>query len=147
MLNKTARTEKSHFSQAPELTAEKSDRIFGDLIITPVGKRRFRLLAPYERNGIKVPSGFIFDGASIPRIFWSVFAPHEYLTSSVIHDYGYARAIEHYKRGEFADAKRWFEDADWAFLAALKEDDRRVARLFYNAVRLYRWLKYPKARK
>ncbi|MDR2153064.1 MAG: DUF1353 domain-containing protein [Helicobacteraceae bacterium] len=116
------------------------------LVITPVSKRRFRLVKCFTRNGINVPSGFEFDGASIPRIFWSIFAPHEYLTSSVIHDFGYARAIYFYERGGYDAARDWFKKADTAFLAALKEDDRRVARLFYNAVRFYRWVKYPKAR-
>ncbi|MDR0664283.1 MAG: DUF1353 domain-containing protein [Helicobacteraceae bacterium] len=116
------------------------------LVVTPVSKRKFRTTQPYARNGIDVPVGFIFDGASIPRPLWFAFAPHEYLTSSVIHDYGYAMAIKAYKSENYALALEWFKRADTAFLAALKEDDRRVARLFYNAVHLWRWLRYPEAR-
>jgi hypothetical protein len=116
------------------------------LIVTPIDKRRFKLVAPFSRNGITAPIGFEFDGASIPRVFWFAFAPHEYLTSSVIHDYGYVQAREAYDIGDYADARLWFRRADSAFLIALKEDDRRVARLFYNAVRLWRYLRYPKAR-
>lgn len=117
-----------------------------NLIITPIAKRKFMLIKPYAREGITVPAGFITDGASIPRVLWFAFAPHEYLTSSVIHDYGYHSAKLFYKTRDYASARAWFERADTAFLAALKEDDRRVARLFYNAVRLYRWIKYSKAR-
>jgi hypothetical protein len=116
------------------------------LIITPKGKRRFKLVEPFSRNGIDVPIGFVTDGASIPRIFWVAFAPHEYLTSAVIHDYGYTKAVTAYKIGDYKTARSWFRRADAAFLQALKEDDRKVARLFYNAVRLWRWLRYRKAR-
>ncbi|MDR1451375.1 MAG: DUF1353 domain-containing protein, partial [Helicobacteraceae bacterium] len=44
------------------------------LIITPIGKGRFKLVEPFSRNGIDVPVGFVTDGASIPRIFWVAFA-------------------------------------------------------------------------
>ncbi|KRR06205.1 hypothetical protein CQ12_11505 [Bradyrhizobium jicamae] len=57
--------------------------------------RRMRLLAPFEfidANGRRwpVPAGTIIDGASIPRVFWSVIGgPFEgaYRGPSVIHDY------------------------------------------------------------
>ena len=117
-----------------------------NLLITPVGKGRFKTTQPYKRNGIDVPVGFVFDGASIPRPLWFAFAPHEYLASSVIHDYGYFKAKLFYKTRDYTSAREWFSRADSAFLAALKEDDRRVARLFYNAVRLWRWVKYWRAR-
>ena len=116
-----------------------------ELVLTPRGKRRFELIQPFARLGITVPAGFIFDGASIPRVLWFAFAPFEYLISSVLHDYGYSRAENYYERGKYTLAKEWFDRADTAFLHALKEDDRRVARLFYNAVRVYRRIKFPKA--
>jgi hypothetical protein len=116
------------------------------LIVMVVGRRRFELVERFSRCGIDVPAGFVTDGASIPRPLWIFFAPHEYLKSAVIHDYGYAKAIVFYKLRQYAPAKEWFRKADTAFLQALKEDDRRVARLFYNVVRLYRKIRYWRAR-
>jgi iron uptake system EfeUOB component EfeO/EfeM len=58
----------------------------------------------------------------------------------------YDIAIVNYNKGKHKKAKEWFLKADEIFLKALKEDDRKVARLFYNAVRIYRWFRFPKAR-
>lgn len=39
---------------------------------------------------IIIPAGFVFDGASIPRLFWSVFSPIGILLiGGLIHDFGY----------------------------------------------------------
>lgn len=41
-----------------------------------------------------VPAGFRTDLATIPRVFWSVFPPHDtYAKAAVIHDYLYENAI------------------------------------------------------
>lgn len=41
-------------------------------------------------GGVKVPTGFVTDFASIPRIFWTVLPPDaEYTYAAVIHDYLY----------------------------------------------------------
>ena len=37
-----------------------------------------------------IPKGFVFDGASIPRVFWSVLSPTGLLLiPGLFHDYGY----------------------------------------------------------
>ena len=39
-------------------------------------------------NGITIPSGFTFDGATVPRICWSIFPPvDKYLPAVALHDY------------------------------------------------------------
>jgi hypothetical protein len=41
---------------------------------------------------ITVPTGFQTDGASVPRIFWSIFQPYgKYFPAAIIHDYLYSR--------------------------------------------------------
>ena len=42
-----------------------------------------------------VPEGFIYDYASIPRIFWTLFNPthHRYAGPSTLHDYWYAAEL------------------------------------------------------
>nr|DAY32484.1 MAG TPA: Protein of unknown function (DUF1353) [Caudoviricetes sp.] len=43
---------------------------------------------------IVVPSGFITDLATIPRVFWSLFPPHDdYAKAAILHDYMYENAI------------------------------------------------------
>ncbi|MCK5613311.1 DUF1353 domain-containing protein [Candidatus Pacearchaeota archaeon] len=57
--------------------------------------RRWKLLEDYviEIPGygfIMVPAGFIFDGASIPRMFWTFLSPTGLLfIPGIFHDYGY----------------------------------------------------------
>jgi hypothetical protein len=43
-----------------------------------------------KRPSIDVPSGFVFDFASIPRAFWSIMRPDgEYAFAMIIHEYLY----------------------------------------------------------
>lgn len=57
--------------------------------------RRWELLEDYVLDlpgfgKIMVPAGFIFDGASIPRIFWVFLSPTGLLfIPGLFHDYGY----------------------------------------------------------
>lgn len=49
-----------------------------------IGKRKWVLLEPFG----PVPSGFTFDGASVPRILWWYMDPAtEAFEASCIHDY------------------------------------------------------------
>ena len=49
---------------------------------------REQLLRPFTAHGIEVPSGFIFDGASAPRIFWGIIPPFKRTKKAAcIHDY------------------------------------------------------------
>lgn len=50
---------------------------------------------------ITVPAGFITDGASIPKMFWSVLSPFgDYFAAAVVHDYLYSPRNETYTRKE-----------------------------------------------
>jgi hypothetical protein len=81
-------------------------------------KQEYKVKLNHTRFGVSVPNGYEFNGAFIPRPFWIFFHPFQYLTSSVLHKYDIA--VTNYLRAV-----------------------RRAARLFYNAVRLYRWIKFP----
>ena len=49
---------------------------------------REQLLRSFTAHGVTVPSGFVFDGASAPRIFWSIIPPFKRTKkASCIHDY------------------------------------------------------------
>jgi hypothetical protein len=58
-------------------------------IILQEGKRpHYRLLQDFTLVDYHVPAGFITDGASAPRPFWSVFPPVDsYLPAAIVHDH------------------------------------------------------------
>jgi len=50
----------------------------------------YYLHIPWFNLTIKIPKGFIFDGASIPRILWPFLSPTGILfIPGIVHDYGY----------------------------------------------------------
>jgi hypothetical protein len=79
---------------------------------------------------IKVPAGFQTDGASIPRIFWSIVGHPlngKHARAAVIHDFMYEAGI--YSK----------ENADNTFLEAMKADGVSKIRrtIIYYAVKLF----------
>ena len=53
-----------------------------------VGYDKEATLAPFRAHGILVPRGFVFDGASAPRMFWIVIPPFKRTKkAAVIHDW------------------------------------------------------------
>lgn len=55
---------------------------------------RFMLLEDYVTPEVTVPKGMITDGATVPRIFWSLFPPYyKYFPAAIVHDYMYLLAI------------------------------------------------------
>lgn len=65
-----------------------------------------------KKTIIKVPTGFVTDFASVPRIFWSIYPPFgRYSKAAVLHDYLYDITCEYlYSR----------KDSDEIFLEAMK---------------------------
>jgi hypothetical protein len=101
--------------------------------------RIFRLTAPFSyissRGVVVVPAGFDTDGASIPRVFWSILDPFgPYFKAAVIHDWLYSPHNRRFTRAQSDDI---FKEAmynnglDWF---------RREA--IYRAVRLGGWRNY-----
>lgn len=79
--------------------------------------RIFRIVADFRythpKETITVPSGTLTDGASVPKIFWSIFSPiGSYFPAALIHDFLYSKAsIKHYGSYTRAMADRVFLDA------------------------------------
>lgn len=75
------------------------------VIIKPEGKKHFKLACSYEYRCklgfVKIPEGYVSNGADVPRVFWWLFAPYspEYISAVFIHDF----LCEKNKR-KFADA-------------------------------------------
>ena len=67
--------------------------------LSPLGNRKWRLEddfywmvgAPTSGLKIKIPRGFIFDGASSPWFSWLIIRPDDpqVMTASLVHDYLY----------------------------------------------------------
>jgi len=50
----------------------------------------YLLYVTFLHMELKVPAGFIFDGASIPRLFWNLLIPTGILLiPAIFHDYAY----------------------------------------------------------
>jgi len=67
------------------------------MILEYIGNGKYRLAKPMKIMGYVVPVGFITDGASIPRIFWSlVGSPFtgKYVEVAILHDYLYSGVVD-----------------------------------------------------
>lgn len=59
------------------------------------GSALFKVTKPYRYHSSKgmitIPAGFTTDGASIPRVFWSILSPYgEYFPAALVHDFLYS---------------------------------------------------------
>jgi hypothetical protein len=81
---------------------------------------------------ITVPSGFITDLASTPRILWNVIAPFDVARAAIVHDLLY-KSIRQYrwKKGLIEEDKELIENAkkasDKVFLLAMKDASPKVS--------------------
>ena len=81
---------------------------------------------------ITVPSGFITDLASTPRILWNVIAPFDVARAAIVHDLLY-KAIRKYRWsvGLIEEDKELIENAkkasDKVFLLAMKDAQPKVS--------------------
>lgn len=97
------------------------------------GTGRFRLvkdLAYHAEGGsvYTVPRGFKTDLASVPRLLWAVYSPHDlYLSASVLHDF--------FCESSFISRK----DGDKLFLEAMKHSNVNwwKRHVVFWAVRIY----------
>ena len=113
--------------------------------LTQIEKRLWRLEKPVQHMlpGFKpfiVPAGFLTDGASVPRMFWSVCPPmSNYTNAAVLHDYLYHKALN----GNLRPCGYTREEADDLFLAAMEflGVARWRRKIMYRAVRWFgpRW--------
>ena len=81
---------------------------------------------------ITVPSGFITDLASTPRILWNVIAPFDVARAAIVHDLLY-KAIRKYRwtKGLIEEDKELIANAkkasDKVFLLAMKDASPKVS--------------------
>lgn len=67
---------------------------YGALVTKKISKNKWSLYNPWSTPFCTVPSGFITDGASIPRLLWVFASPAgELFEAAIIHDYMYESAL------------------------------------------------------
>lgn len=100
----------------------------------------YRLMEPYDDARARVPPGFEWDGASIPRAGWTALGITPYhprvLRASLVHDWLYRQR----------EGTR--ESADESFYRVLREDGLDAARalVMWRAVRRFGGLTWPDGR-
>ena len=107
--------------------------------------RIFQLTEPFRYRSslgiITIPKCFFTDGASVPKIFWSVFSPWgSYFSAALVHDYLYSKdSDEAFSVGSRAVADKIFKEA--MFNAGVGWITRETV---YRAVRIGGWASYKK---
>ena len=106
-----------------------------------------------------IPRGFVFDGASVPRIFWLFLHPTGILLiPGLIHDYGYKNLfLYRYSMKEeedkliiqkhflFKDQRRW--DILFLQVAIAVNGFKIINRVAYIVLRVCGWYSFKKHRK
>ena len=75
----------------------------GELKIAPnKDKTKYKVLENFQFFDILVPTGFEFDGASVPRFFWRIVSPFQpkVIRAACGHDYMYEHAIQNKKQAD-----------------------------------------------
>lgn len=76
---------------------------YSPLITTKIAKNSWTLHVPWETPFVTVPSGFVTDGASIPRILWVFASPSgELFEAAIVHDYMYENSIQSKEAADLA---------------------------------------------
>lgn len=88
-----------------------------------------------EGRHITVPSGFITDLASVPRVLWSVVPPFgTYTYAAIIHDYLYRQG----------GTSRVVADATFAEVMEVEGTDKFTRLIVYLSVRMFGWISFKK---
>lgn len=97
---------------------------------------------------ITVPTSFVTDGASVPRLLWPLYPPFggDYDEAAVIHDYLYAHAERFIVDGDDRHITR--SEADGVMKEAMQAKGLRRSAIFtiYRAVRIGGWLTWRRHR-
>lgn len=110
---------------------------------------RFQLIEPFEflsevtESIIRVPSGFVTDFASIPRVLWALLPPTgRYGKAAVVHDWLY-------QTREAGTHRVWRADADSVLLEGMQVLEVRWSQRWaiYAGIRLGGWVAWNKYRK
>jgi len=107
---------------------------YSDIVLQPLPNHCFKVVKEFIFKDVVVPAGFVTDGASVPRVFWSIFPPNrtDYLPCAIVHDF----------LCETKDLKK----ADKHFKECLEclNVSKFAKYTMYYAVRIYHIIRYRK---
>lgn len=91
------------------------------------GDKRIVTEAYTYPDGVTIPKGYIFDGASVPRIFWGIVAPFKHVTCSARHDWDCGKAKAAMEKGHKKTAKKMRKKADTRYRRCKSARDNKFA--------------------
>lgn len=98
------------------------------------------LTRDYKLDGFIVPKGFIFDGASIPRAFWTILNITPigwHMPASLIHDYLYRNTGVVTRHGKVSHYSKYMADKEFHRLLRRLNVRSWHASLCYSAVKVF----------
>jgi len=111
----------------------------------------FYIRIPGSFKKIFIPKGFIFDGVSIPRIFWTILNPIGILFLGAIpHDFGYKYEGLFYKANNiFYFKKHTRKELDQIFYKINEENNKLklITKISLYILRLFGWIAWNNHRK
>ena len=97
------------------------------VVVSPLPRHKYMIVREIRYKDILIPTGFVTNGADIPRVFWSFYPPNrsDYLPAVVVHDYLCSR--------------REYEKGDMYFKEILEQLDikKRDVLILWGGVRFY----------
>jgi len=105
---------------------------------------------PWLNIIVKIPKGFIFDGASIPKLFWPLLSPTGLLfIPGLFHDYGYKynKWLDSEGNGIFVNAGQKFFDDQFRKLGVYINDMPILDKIAFVALRGFGWMAWNSHRK
>jgi hypothetical protein len=99
---------------------------------------------------VKIPKGFVFDGASIPKLFWPLLSPTGLLfIPGLFHDYGYKYNywIDATDNKIYINAGQKFFDNQFRKLGVYINDMKILDKVAWVALRGFGWIAWKKHRK
>jgi hypothetical protein len=105
---------------------------------------------PWLDITIKIPKGFIFDGASIPKFLWPILSPTGILfIPGLFHDYGYKynKWIDENDNEIYIGKGQKFFDINFGKLGEYINDMKILDTVAYRALRMFGWKAWNDHRK
>ena len=106
------------------------DKYHFPLKTAPINDKTIQLLDDYIIFNTKIPSGYIFNGKSIPKILWPILQPlHGGLRACLVHSYNY----------EIKKEKRYKVDREFYQNSIKCGINSVMARIAYFTIRCFNW--------
>jgi hypothetical protein len=137
----------------PVTIPTKNMNIFSAVILWVITTRKWKIEESWfytiDEIDYVIEKGFIFDGASVPKLFRSWLSPMGILLiPGLVHDYGYKNSKIRLSNGEYAETKdREYFDTIFRETAISVNGFKVLNYIAYYALRLFGWIPWKSHRK